>query len=212
MKKLFCFILIIVIMAFAAGCSEEEFEESKTGLEYGFTTGGCDPHPGYYCGYKSNKREFDIKTVTMEFSYGTTRSSNYLQVYPERKNILIHVYLVNYLRSNSEYAGNYDFENNPYLFFIKEIDGFFDGQYKAKLVPRGANPINIEDIQYTHSEIITIPGEAFIGEIGRLDFVIKEYIIFHEDKEPEYGYFGAAILYYKVFGDSVVLSETPFEN
>lgn len=201
-------------MAFAAGCGEGEFAESKTGLEYGFTTGGGDVNPDYYCGYKSDTKEFYKNDSLINFYYGTIHSSSYNGIYPDIEKISIHVFFANDYRRKSEFnLKQYDFEKDPYLFFIKEISDFFEGQYKVKIVYESDGlDAGYGHIQYSFSEILKIPEGVFIEESGLIYFCIEEYIKYENNPTPVYGSGGGASFYYKVLGDKVILSETPFEN
>lgn len=200
-------------MFLAVSCDEENPEETRTYLEYGFTDGEGELHSGYYCGYKSAVKEFDKNNATITFYYGNIYSSNQLKAYPDVENILFYVYFINGLHKYSEYAGQYDFENDPYLSLIKVIDDFFAGQYKVNRVKYGEiDGIDLYKSVYNHSEIISIPEEAFMGESGILGFNIIEYRIYNNGTEPEFRNGASAHIYYKTSGDKVVLSEKPFEN
>ena len=162
-----------------------EANESQ-GLESGLGSNGSRPIVDNYCGYRSDKTEFDIDDVTLEFFFG----------YPS-------------------YASQGDkreiYEDYFYICFINEADGseiivkkveetLFSEKYEV--IMDDDEPYKIE--RYNHSEMLTIPKELFINDKGRIKFRIKL------DGRKNYPYatqlFCYRYVYYKVEGDKVVLS------
>jgi hypothetical protein len=162
-------------------------KEEKQGLEIGAISGGSRPSSDNYCGCKSEKNEFDIDDVTLEFYFG----------YP---------FTLNGPRSDV-------YEDWFYIYFTNETEGieivkkveesFFSEKYNVEIIVDYEN-LKITGVEYAHSEMLTIPKELFVNDSGTIWFRI---IVEHKNA-PETDRlrpYRVLHLHYKVDGDKVIL-------
>ncbi|MBE7088633.1 MAG: hypothetical protein E7370_03845 [Clostridiales bacterium] len=175
---------------------EEEIEylqsniNAKTGLENGFKPcDGEDETPIFYCAYRSDKTEFDIDNVTLDFYYG-----GYY-----------------YQGAEFELENAHDFpsfelyfeEDNGNNFFVKRVEeNFVSDKYSCEVVYD--ENWHITEIRYNHSEQITIPSEVFTKENGQIWFEIHSANA--NDIESEVKCITGISIFYQVSNGRVILS------
>ena len=173
-------------------------ENTNSGLESGlkFSVGG-DELPIFFSAYKSDKSEFDIDDVTLEFFYGGYYSYR-LNGEIVQKEFLdypwFEIYFVN--------------EDKSSIFVKRVEEDIISDKYACDFIYR-EDEINefgnyMIYVEFNYSEILTIPKEIFTKESGKIYFAI-----YSEDLkafEPEFRCITSQILYYKVMGDAVILS------
>lgn len=150
-----------------------------------------------FCAYKSEVSEFDIDNVTLYFFFGGIFSESIEHELECGSNIpKIRLYFRN--TAIGEFTPSPFSEEN--LYFIKEIEeNYVSEKYRWK----GSN-YTLED-----GVKLTIPSELFIGESGRISFIVAGDEI--NDRVDGYIYISGKGIYYKVNGDMVTLSDQEFE-
>ena len=195
-----CIILIIVTIfsVFATGCSflnkSSSVDEQKSGLESGFNHSlDADETTNRYCAYKSEKNEFYIDNVTLDFYYSIYyyESEEYTQ-----KNICSFPSFDLYFSDGKDKQ-----------IFVKHVDeNFVSEKYRCDFV-EDENGI-ISKIHYNHSETHTIPKDIFTKEYCIVYFAV--YSSNALEYEQKYQCIASAHIYYKLEGDKVTLSPIPF--
>lgn len=185
------FLITFTIFALA-GC-----EKADKGLSVGFDSSYFgDPAPSDCCAYKSEVSEFDINDATLYFFYGGIFSES-IEFQLEREDIpKIRLYF-----HNPELG---DFEISPFLeenlYFIREVEeNYISEKYRWK----GRSYTQEDGIE------LTIPSELFIGESGKIGFIVAGDNIL--DSVDGYICISSIWIYYKVDGDKVILSGQKFE-
>ena len=171
-----------------------ETNESQ-GLESGFKIGssGEPLPPPMFCAYKSDITAFEIDKVSLEFFWGgwypsgieieLARGSNY----PE-----FDLYFKN--------------EEGEMIQHIKHVDeNFVSEKYSCDVVWNDG----YEEIKFKYSENISVPAEAFTDESGYIYFMIYGTNI--KTQTQRYECITCIRIYYKVIGDTVVLSAQRIE-
>ena len=93
-------------------------------------------------------------------------------------------------------------EGNEYL--IKEIKNHNPEQYMVSIEYKRILFIYDGTITFTYGEILKIPKELFVNDKGYIRFCMKS-----NDVED---FWSSQIVYYKVKGNTVLLSEKPFDK
>ena len=155
------------------------------GLEGGFNRKGL--LPSFLSAYRSDKREFDIDDVTLTFYYGGSNGIEYpsFKLYFENENGDIHL--------------------------IKEVNNHDPENYIVKLEHKKILFVYKTTKIFNHSESITIPKELFVNNVGYIMFYFKNTTE-NLDNESEPLYLGTVVIYYKVEGDTIFLSEKSFNR
>ena len=171
-----------------------EDEKESSVLESGFKPSASDETSPYFAAYKSDKTEFDIDNVTLEFFYGGNYS-------PE-------------IEFELEHGSNYPwfdigFKNDEHdRVLIKRVEeNFVSEKYRCRVIL--SENRETYEVKYNHSETITIPKEMFTKETGIIWFLT--YGENPRDFEPKYQSLAGTYIHYKIVGDKVFLSNKPFE-
>ena len=197
-KKIKIMVALVLIFStfILVGCENGE-ENVNKGLEVGFiVNSGSDPSPSDFCAYRSNVSEFDINDVTLEFFYGGIFSESIEHERSHSRNIgKAKLYFHNPALGKFYIQNHLSYEN---LYFIKEGEEDYTSEahrWKGNLYKEG------------EGETITIPKELFVGEKGLIAFIVFGKDENHRDyPNNEYEYVSGKNIYYKVNGDSVMLS------
>ena len=175
------------------GSGGEETNGSQ-GLESGFNNeGNSCAMSHFHCAYKSEKNEFEIDDVTLEFFYGRQHTFG------------------------AEYAletGGYDIptfdlyfkEDGGEKILIKHVEeNFISDKYNIDFDYHGNNPT-----KYYFSETLTIPEQLFSKERGMIWFEIYGTNI-KEGDNAKYKAFAGVYLFYKKDNGKVILSNKEFK-
>ena len=212
--KFVCIILIILtLFASATGCdfvtsiinkdnksdanaaTDEANKNStdtnqKTGLESGFIVSSGDESPSITCALKSDKTEFDIDDVTLDFYYGIL------------------------FTGSEEYAREYGGHNIPsFDICFENIKGdrlILIRHVEENLVSEKYRTVWVYDENYSatftiynHSETLTIPKELFTPEEDVILFSIYGTDV--NSYDPVYKGIAYKYIYYKIDGDKVII-------
>ena len=158
------------------------------GLEGGFDTDSLEL-PKYMCAYRSDKREFDIDDVTLTFYYGGNDGIEFpsFELYFENEN------------------------EDRYL--IKEITNHYPKDYDIEDKHTRILFLYHTTLTIKHSESITIPKELFVNDSGYIFFTVtsKHYDSYYPHPFVRH-IIARTVIYYKVIGDKVVLSDRKFDK
>ena len=197
-------VLLIISMSFT-GCIWNNTTDTGTseGLESGFvfSSNGYASEEMYpfFCGYKTDRTEFDIDDVTIDLYYGV-----------ECCNDSGLICMGGSIPSFDIYAALWDEEfNDGYesKYLIKHVEEeLISRKYNCKVITtqRGAGWF-IEEIIYNHHETIKIPKEVFVTETGCI------LILIYDIDEEVYSITSTGF-YYKMVGEKVILSTEPFDK
>ena len=195
----------VIMSFFATGCefpfkdgtpdtdkAQNMGETQPKSLESGFYAYyDCGGSPAFHCAYKSDKTEFDIDNVTLDFYYGV----EYLFTEEdERETIDIPSFDLYFT----------DWKGTKRIFIRHVEENLISEKYRCHIAWDEDSKIT-----YNHCETHTIPREMFTGESDFIYFAVfgtdvREY-------EPEYRCRMSATMYYKVIDERVVLSPIPFD-
>ena len=154
------------------------------GLENGLMGGGGKPSLLYLPrgAYKSDKTEFELDDVTLEFYYGIRLD--------DMHSIKLHVGDI------PKFELCFLNEDGDRITVRKVKENFISEKYKLDLT------WNLEirkfNVKYNYSESITIPKEIFTRECGIITFVIVGDSIFDEKVIPDYCLVKLNIFYKKI--------------
>jgi len=201
--KSVCFILII-LTAFASVTggvfiktalkdkSDDTSANHEKGLESGFGASGGGASSPFLCAYKSDKTEFDINDVTLDFYYGV------------------------YFLESEEDARESTFDYPSFdLYFAKDErnkvlirhveENFISEKYRCDFVYE--ENWKISEIKYNHFETLTIPKEMFTEDKGAIYFEIHSTNI--KDYAKEYRSIVGKVIYYalSLSEDRVILTD-----
>ena len=208
-KKIFsgllCFMLALLLLL--SGCeqksdqdndqappnADDEASSTDVGLEVGFKPSGAALSP-IFCAYKSEVKEFDINAVTLEFCYGGIYASGI-------EHELTHG--LNYPRFELFFT-----DESGKKYFVKSVEENLVSE-KYGCYPTIDEAGKYTEINFNHSEPITIPPEMFSREIGMIRFEIHSEN--PRDHDPQFRSIGGVAIYYKVTDGTVTLSGKPFE-
>lgn len=206
--KSVCIVLIIITLfsAFATGCdligkdnTGDTDKNQPSGLESGFRfqEETCLPKQNnLYCGYKSEKSEFNINEVTFNFYYG-------LEYVNESLGIEYELEKHSYPSFDIYFADDYGKK-----ILVKHVDeNLISEKYRCEVVRD--KDYYITDITFNHSEALTIPKEIFTKNSDIVRFAIYGTDV--TKSLQEYKCIATANIFYKVTGEKVILSATPFE-
>ena len=209
MKKLVSIICLSLLLCLVlSSCTE------KSGINIGFDGIRIGRQPDVYFGVKSDKTEFDINDVTLEFSYGNGSSSeaggyigNYVEgddMFEECPITCIAVYFFNSKYSDTVFDIHFDDHKNiEGLYFVKEISlADYNENYDVEN--------NIFGTEYEHSEVLTIPNEAMEKTTGYVCFGVFEVAyVPSEDRYCFGGHCGYQALEYEKLDDNTVRISKP---
>ena len=152
--------ICMVLLCFSiASCSNPE------GLNMGFKGKWIGTLPDVHFGIQSDKTEFDISNVTLDFSYGDGRIGevggyigNYVEGADEIEDcpiVCVAVYFYNSRYGDTLGEARFeDYKNIEGLYFVKEISlDDYNENYDVEN--------NIFGSKYEHTETLTIPQETF---------------------------------------------------
>jgi len=161
---------------------------TQQSIESGFTQSevlaNAEAAIDYYCGYKSEKNQFHINDVSLDFYYGYQAAMTVDTAGITAKACFV------------DGAGN--------AFTVKEIPDFFTERYRC--LAFFDEQTKSTKIEFSHSERFAVPKNAFIGEEGAIIFTLILYTA--DGGVIGSGDVSAAELYYKVSGTRVTLSDT----
>ena len=197
-------LILMVFSLFVTGCgqnidtkpdgkSKDPNDNIGTVLENGFNpSNDADETPIFYCAYRSNKTEFNINDVTLDFYYGG-------YYYPGVKNELENAHdFPSFELYFTDDEGN--------KFFVKRVEeNFVSDKYSCELIYD--NDWNVVNVEFNHSEAVTIPKEIFTEDVGLIYFGI--YGDNTKDHESQTKFITGKAIHYKVIGEQVVLSNQP---
>ena len=163
----------------------------KTGLESGFSvSNGCESS-SFYGAYKSDKTEFDIDDVTLDFYYG-------VDFYGSEE----------YARETTYNFPSFDLyfvdrkgENKIFIRHVEE--NFISEKYRCELVYD--ENWNVTKIKCNYFETLTVPKEMFTKEVGMIYFSVFSANV--RDYPPEYRAIAGAKVFYKMSGNKVILTD-----
>ncbi len=197
--------ILLVTLALLSSCAE------PTGLDIGFGGIGVGRLPEVYFGVKSDKTDFDIDAVTLDFSYGSDRSyavGSYVggaNGNEEHPIVCIAVYFFNAKYQDSIIifgeARFEDYKKIEGLHFVKEISiDDYNENYDVET--------NFFNCKYEHTETLTIPEEVMELTTGYACLGVFE--IAYIPSKNLYHIVGGgyqALKYEKLDGDMVRISE-----
>ena len=205
-KPMSAICVLLVAITLLSSC------EKSTGIEIGFSGKWFGRLPQVHFGIKSDKTEFDIDDVTLDFSYGNGSVSDvggYIGVYNEETgntedwpivSMAVYFYNAKY-RNTREPRFFEDYKSIEGLYFVKEIGiDDYNENYDVKN--------NIFGSKYEHTETLTIPKETFELTTG---FVcIGVYEIAYNSSKNTYCFAGGSnkgLKYEMLDGGKVKISE-----
>ena len=194
MKKTLSLVLaLITLLLCFVGCDNPPpIAREENGLEDGFKPSNSAEAPSLYCAYRSDKTEFPIDDVTLDFYYG---GYYYQGVEYELENT--HDIPSFELYFQDDYGGK---------FFIKRVEeNFVSEKYSCNVVYD--DNWNITEVKFNHSETITIPREIFAEESGLIYFSV--FGTNQKEVEPQVKVITGIGFYYKVVDGKVTLSKQP---
>ena len=184
------------------GTQNDDGDENKKeisvseGVESGFylSDRGC-PSPSTYCAYKSEKNEFDIDDVTLQFFFGGNYAASGIEYqlehgdnYPE----------FDYYFTNDE-GDRIHIKHIEENFVSEKYSCDFVHDEKAKLV----------EVKYNYSETLTVPKAIFTKEKGLVYFGL--YGVNPRGPMLDERCIVATHFYYKLVENKVVLSSKPID-
>lgn len=195
-------LILITFSIFVTGCEQlgikipgRDKDTVSSGVESGFKPSSSDEMNPFHCAYKSDKMEFDINDVTLDFYYGVHyyESAEYF-----RENICDIPYF--------EVVFTTDDHDK---FVVKRVEeNLISEKYRCEYI-RDEN-LQLIEIKYNYWETLTIPAEIFTEESGVIYFGFRGDDIRVQNPEfRETG--GGKAIFYKVKGDKVILSSKRFE-
>ena len=163
-------------------------------LESGFkrSDDACEI-PLFLCAYRSDKTEFDIDDVTLDFYYGGWYSDLGIDYDLQQHNFpMFDIYFTNDAHDRC---------------FVKRVEeNLVSEKYRCKFIYD--DDWNFIELKFNHSESITIPREIFTENEGVIYFAIFSQNANYTD--PEVERIAGIGIRYKVIGERVVLSNLPF--
>ena len=163
-------------------------------LESGFkrSDDACEI-PLFLCAYRSDKTEFDIDDVTLDFYYGGWYSDLGIDYDLQQHNFpMFDIYFTNDAHDRC---------------FVKRVEeNLVSEKYRCKFIDDDNS--DATEIIFNHSESITIPREIFTENEGLIYFAIFSQNANYTDSEVER--IAGIGIRYKVIGERVVLSNLPF--
>lgn len=186
-------LLILCIML--TGCGVDS-EENKETLEVGFAVPYGDPSPPpRFCAYRSERTEFPIDDVTLEFYYGGR-----------------YIHGVEWQRENAYSYPSFELyfsDDTGKRIFVKRVDENFVSE-KYRCYTESDDEACMTYVKFNYSETLTIPAELFCEKIGGVYLTI--YGTNERDKDPHIECITSVGISYKLVGDKVILSKTLFSE
>ena len=163
----------------------------STKLEWGFQySDGMVSNPAS-CAYRSESNTFDINNVTLTLYFGGYFSSD---IELERENVW------NIPEFDVYFAGYDPLEQ---LHLIRHsTDNFVSEEYRTNWLFDEQHYLT--EIQYNHSEVVTVPANLFSKQQGIIGFCVGGINI--NNVEPKYEIITCAYLNYDMVDEKVVLS------
>ena len=209
-RKMKCALLLLLAFCMLfTGCDkvstfkDDDMEEKsevgsdvEQGLKAGFSYENKGNRPQLHmhkCAYLSDKTEFDIDDVTLEFFWGADL-----------------VYDMEYAIYLSDDYPEFDvcfYDEYDQYFIVKHIEEpFVSEKYLAEVTRENGV---VTDIKYNYSEMLTIPKEIFSKDKSYIWFSLKGM----NYSKINYGEktIAAILIYYKKSDGKIILSSKPFE-
>ena len=209
MKKTYRVLLILISACLClTGCSFDLFTgtdnnqdnlDSTAGLEYGFvfsSSSSSAPTKNTRCAYKSDKNEFDIDDVTLDFFYGG--------IYPSGVDLANGA---SYPSFELYFTDEKDNKMNHKIFVKRVEENFVSEKYRCFQNYDETN--HTVSIKYNHSETITIPKEIFTEDTGLIRFQV--YGININAIEPKVEAITGVNIFYKKIDQKIILSSKKFD-
>ncbi len=206
--KVLLFMLIVCISF--TGCTWNSILDHNTseGLESGFEFSAPDIPPGahvpptqlsHFCAYKSDKSEFNINFVVLDFYYGGEFSEN-LESYKK------------HTQDFPEFELYFGYTSGEKIVVKRVRENFVSEKYRCETVRDERH--FVRKVKYNYSEKLRIPKRLFTEENGILIFGLQG--INRRYEEPRMEHIASIAIYYKVVGNiltgrRVILSSNPFE-
>ena len=162
-------------------------------LEYGFVpSDSCEEQPIFRCAYRSNKTEFDIDNVTVDFYYGgyyPLGAEYYLQI-----------------ENFPTFEIYFTTDNLNTICFVKRVEeNLVSEKYRYNYICD--DNWNATEIRFNHSESITIPREIFTKNEGVIYFTIYSQNVNYTNSSVKA--IAGTPIHYRIIGEKVVLSHQP---
>ena len=163
-------------------------------LESGFKKSDAECEtPLFHCAYRSDKTEFDIDDVTLDFYYGGWFSNLGIDYDLRQHNFpTFEIYFTN--------------DANDKCFVKRVEENLVSEKYRCKFIYDDNR--NATEIIFNHSESITVPREIFTENEGVIFFTIYSQNVNYTNSSVEF-ITGKAI-FYKVIEGKVILSSQEF--
>ena len=195
----------VIMSVFATGCefpfkngtpdtdkAQNTGKTQPTSLESGFyASEGCEISQ-FHCDYKSDKTEFDIDNVTLDFYYGV----HFLYTEEDEREIVD-------IPSFDLYFT--DWKGTKRIFIRHVEENLISEKYRCHIAWDEDSKIT-----YNHCETVTIPRELFVEESECLYFSVYGTDV--REFYPEYRSLTGAHLHYKIVGERVILAAMPFNS
>ena len=190
-------LLVCLFMGILYACNNTPSKQNNS-IEYGlrFEPPLSEELSSDHCAYRADTNEFCIDNVSLTFYYGWAYDVNCTdgRDIPEAE-----LYFYNAKQPGAIYS-------------IKKINDYISDKYKCYLVYN--DDFCVTEIQFEHSETITIPQEVFIEEEGMIYFAIDGEDINNRDnrREEEEKHITSSCIYYHKNGDKVIISCQKFTD
>lgn len=195
----------VIMSVFATGCefpfkdgtpdtdkAQNMGETQPKSLESGFYAYyDCVGSTAFHCAYKSDKTEFDIDNVTLDFYYGV----EYLFTEEDERETID-------IPSFDLYLSN---GKSPKISIKHVEENLISEKYRCHIAWDEDSKIT-----YNHCETVTIPRELFVEESECLYFSVYGTNV--REFYPEYRSVIGAHLHYKIVGERVILAAMPFNS
>ena len=205
-RRIFRVLLILMIFSLlVTGCGQNadtnpdnDSGETDTSvgavLESGFKKSDAECEtPLFHCAYRSDKTEFDIDDVTLDFYYGGWFSNLGIDYDLRQHNFpTFEIYFTN--------------DANDKCFVKRVEENLVSEKYRCKFIYD--DDWNFIELKFNHSESITIPREIFTENEGVIYFAIYSKNANHT--VPEVEWIAGKAIFYKIIGEKVILSNLPF--
>ena len=170
-KVLALVLTAIMLMNFLAGCTILDDEKV-------LSNGSIENSLDVILGIKSNKTEFDVNDVTLNFYYG-------FRVHRPSDDKFYSIFIFNIKESINMsslilYKDYRDFEG---YFFMKEIT---TENFKEEYLFTSDSILFIPRRKINHHEKMTVPKEVFDGKKGTFVFEITDFTYYEEEKGYRY--------------------------
>jgi hypothetical protein len=188
LKKITSIFIVTLFVIFITGCKPNEEKKLKFGFDYSTN----EPEQDIYFAYISKSNSFSIDSVKLTISLGLPENFG---DNPNWDDVRIDVVVSN--DSNI----NLNISDMSSLITIKSIDNFIETDYDFQ---KTSNSSSTYQIEYEHSEEISIPMEIFDQSNGLLTIgVILRYTI---EESEVVGTTVQSRIYYELLDDEIIIN------